>query len=46
MLRLKDIAGARDRLRPWLRPTPLEHAPALGNRVWLKLESRNLTRSF
>ncbi|MCY4526074.1 MAG: pyridoxal-phosphate dependent enzyme, partial [Anaerolineaceae bacterium] len=46
MLRLQDIAGARDRLMPWLQPTPLEHAPGLGDQVWLKLESRNFTRSF
>ncbi len=46
MLRLADIAQARERLAPHLRPTALEAAPGLGERVWLKLENSNPTRSF
>lgn len=46
MLNLRDIVGARERLRPWLRPTPLVEAPGFGDRVWLKLENSNPTRSF
>ncbi|MCY3719669.1 MAG: pyridoxal-phosphate dependent enzyme [Anaerolineaceae bacterium] len=46
MLKLRDVAAARERLRPWLQPTPLQEAPGLGDRVWLKLENSNLTRSF
>lgn len=46
MLQLRDIAAARERLRPWLRPTPLQEAQDLGDQVWLKLENSNPTRSF
>ncbi len=43
---LADIVAARERLARRLRPTPLEAAPGLGTRVWLKLENHNRTRSF
>lgn len=43
---LEDIARAQHRLAALLRPTPLEAAPALGENVWLKLESANMTRAF
>lgn len=46
MIELADIALARYRLDKHLSPTPLEAAPELGDRVWLKLENLNLTRSF
>lgn len=40
------ITEARERLRPYLPPTPLEEAPTLGEHVWLKLENANKTHSF
>lgn len=43
---LADILLARFRLIPYLRPTPLEAAPGLGQRVALKLENCNFTHSF
>ncbi len=43
---LQDILQARNRLRPYLQPTPLEAAPGLGPDVWLKLEQVNPTHSF
>lgn len=43
---LEHITQARERLRPYLPPTPLEAAPSLGERVWLKLENANKTHSF
>jgi len=46
MVQLADIALARYRLSPYLAPTPLEAAPALGENVWLKLENTNRTHSF
>lgn len=46
MPRLIEVTRARARLAPWLRPTPLERAPGLGEQVWLKLENGNRTRSF
>ncbi len=46
MLHAADIAFARYRLAPYLRPTPLEAAPGLGDSIWLKLENLNRTRSF
>jgi threonine dehydratase len=45
-----DILRARRRIAPYLRPTPLIHSPWLseraGARVWLKLESLQLSNSF
>jgi len=46
MLELADVALARYRIAPYLSPTPLEHAPELGDAVWLKMENVNKTRSF
>ena len=43
---LQDILFARQRLRPYLTPTPLESAPGLGEGVFLKLELVNPTHSF
>jgi threonine dehydratase len=43
---LADITAARARIRPYLDPTPLEAAPMPDERVWLKLENLNRTRSF
>jgi threonine dehydratase len=45
-LNLEYITSARERLRPYLPPTPLEEAPSLGDHVWLKLENANKTHSF
>ncbi|MBZ0285371.1 MAG: threonine/serine dehydratase [Anaerolineae bacterium] len=44
MVTSADVQVARQRIAPYLRPTPLEHAPDLG--VWLKLENANRTHSF
>jgi threonine dehydratase len=41
-----DLLLARRRISGYLRPTPLEPAPALGANTWLKLECANRTRSF
>lgn len=41
-----DIVQAQIRLRAYLQPTPLEHAPDLGEQVYLKLENANKTHSF
>ncbi|MBZ0301363.1 MAG: threonine/serine dehydratase [Anaerolineae bacterium] len=46
MIELADIALARYRLSPYLRPTPLEQIHDLGPQVWFKLENVNKTRSF
>lgn len=46
MVTAADIFAARERLIPYLRPTPLEHVPQLGAQVWLKLENANRTHSF
>ncbi len=46
MITLSDVVQARDRLKPHLRPTPLEFAPGLGQHIHLKLENTNLTHSF
>jgi len=46
MLTLADVVSAKERLAPYLQPTPLEYAPGLGERVYLKLENANLTHSF
>lgn len=43
---LADIKAAQERIRPYLDPTPLEAAPALGDGIWLKLENLNKTHSF
>jgi threonine dehydratase len=40
-----DIERARDRLRPFLTPTPLEEAVGMPG-LWLKLENANKTHSF
>ena len=46
MIELADILHARNRIRPYLQPTPLEQAPHLGEKIWLKLENANKTHSF
>jgi len=46
MVTLRDIIRADGRLSPHLPPTPLEAAPKLGDKIWLKLENANKTRSF
>ncbi len=43
---LGDIVRAGQRLGAHLSPTPLEAAPKLGERTWLKLENANKTHSF
>ncbi len=43
---LADVFHARNRLAPYLIPTPLEAAPELGSNTWLKLENTNKTHSF
>jgi threonine dehydratase len=45
-LQLEQITQARERLRPYLPPTPLEEALFLPEGVWLKLENANKTHSF
>ena len=40
-----DVERARDRLRPYLAPTPLEDAIGASG-LWLKLENANKTHSF
>lgn len=46
ILQSADLLRARHRLSQYLRPTPLEAAPGLGEGIWLKLECVNPTRSF
>lgn len=46
MVTAADIFAARERLREYLRPTPMEHVPQLGANIWLKLENTNRTHSF
>jgi threonine dehydratase len=46
LVTLADIEAARTRLAPYLAPTPLEEAPALGKNIWLKLENANKTHAF
>ena len=50
MLKLKDIAQAHNRIKPYLRATPLIYSDTLseysGAKVWLKLESHQFTGSF
>lgn len=41
-----DIHQARAQLSHYLRRTPLEPAPGLGDSIWLKLENTNRTHSF
>lgn len=41
-----DVHLAQNRLSAYLRPTPLEQAPGLGESIWLKLENANRTHSF
>ena len=41
---LLDILGAHERIRPFVRETPLEYSPDLG--AWLKLEHLQKTGSF
>lgn len=49
-IRFPDVLEARERIRPWLPPTPLRNHPALdravGARVLVKHEEANPTRSF
>ena len=40
-----DVERARERLRPYLAPTPLEEAAGTAG-LWLKLENANRTHSF
>jgi threonine dehydratase len=44
-LTLDDVQLARQRLQPWLPPTPLEAAVGMSD-LWLKLENANKTHSF
>lgn len=44
MVTSADVQAARQRIAPYLHPTPLEYAPDLD--VWLKLENANRTHSF
>lgn len=46
MVHASDIIRARRNLGGYLRPTPLEAAPDLGQNVRLKLENTNYTHSF
>jgi threonine dehydratase len=43
---IQDVLQARQRIRPYLTPTPLEAAPGLGAGCYLKLEQVNPTHSF
>lgn len=43
---LGDIVRARQRIKWHLEPTPLELAPNIGGKIWLKLENANRTHSF
>jgi threonine dehydratase len=43
---IRDVLQARQRIRPYLTPTPLEAAPGLGDGFFLKLEQVNPTHSF
>ncbi len=49
-IEFRDVLEARERMRPWLTPTPLRNHPALdratGARVLVKHEEANPTRSF
>lgn len=46
MVQFADIVHAQHRIKPYLKPTPLEAAPHLGTDIWLKLENANKTHSF
>ncbi len=46
MVSSADIFAARERLAPYLKPTPFEYMPQIGDKVWLKLENANVTHSF
>ncbi len=50
MIDQREIDLTRQRLSPYLKPTPLIPCPSLskniGHDVWLKLENENITRSF
>ncbi len=46
MVSAADIFAARERLAPYLKPTPFEYMPQIGPKVWLKLENANRTHSF
>lgn len=43
---MTDVLAARKRLANLLTPTPIEHAPQLGETLYMKLENLNQTRSF
>lgn len=45
-MRPDDIAHARERLRPYLAPTPLEESLFLSGDIWFKLENANKTHAF
>ncbi|MDQ7024175.1 MAG: threonine/serine dehydratase [Anaerolineae bacterium] len=46
MVQFTDIFHAQQRIKPYLKPTPLEAAAHLGKDIWLKLENANKTHSF
>ena len=46
LVSLEDILLAQQRLTPHLQHSPLEPAPELSGKIWLKLENANRTRSF
>lgn len=46
MITFDDILRAGERIRPHMTATPLEHTPALGAQVYLKLENTTVTRAF
>jgi threonine dehydratase len=46
MVAYEDILHARERIKPYILPTPVEPAPGIGASVWLKLENVNRTHSF
>jgi len=45
-----EVGTARERIRPWVRETPLERSPYLSKLadtdVWLKMENLQVTQSF
>lgn len=46
LVRAEDLVAARAAVRRFLAPTPLLEAPGLGDQVFLKLESLQVTGSF